>query len=142
MKLAIITLAAMAAVSTAAVAASTAEKTSPLGAAPPKGAGLPSGQCIRSSEIRNHTFLDNRTMLIDVNGKATYRVTSGGSCFAGAVSSDPIVMRNPPGSSLICKPIDLDLGVSKGGFTTPCIVESIVKLTPDEVARVPKKLRP
>ena len=140
MKLAII---ALAAASTAAVGATAfAAKESPLGPPPAAGTGLPTGQCIRSSEIRNHTIADGRTMLIDVNGRATYRITVDGACLGGAVSSDPIITRQPPGSSIICKPIDMDLGISKGGFESRCIVRSIVKMSPEEVAALPRKLKP
>ena len=137
MRLVIIALAATA-VSSPVLAA----KPSPLGPPPASGTGLPTGQCIRSSEIRNHTIADKNTMLIDVNGKATYRVTMSGGCLAGAISSDPIITRNPPGSSIICRPIDMDVAISKGGFASQCIVDSIVKMTPEEVAALPRKLKP
>jgi len=139
MRLALIALAAAAAAAgTVAIAA----KTSPLAPPPPPGTGLPTGECIRSQQIRNHTVADNKTLLIDVNGRAAYRVTMRGACLAGATSSDPIITRSPPGSTLICKPIDMDVAISKGGFATPCIVESIVKMTPEEVAALPRKLKP
>ena len=139
MRLAILVLAAAAAaVSTVAIAA----KTSPLPPPPPSGTGLPSGECIRSHDIRNHTVVDNRTMLIDYNGKETYRVTMRGACLAGAVSTDPIITREPPGTTLICKPIEMDVGIVKSGFETRCIVDSIVKLTPEELAALPKRLKP
>ena len=139
MKLAILALAvATATLSTAAIAA----KVSPLGEAPPRGTGLATGQCFRSHEIRNHTIGDRNTLLIDGGNKSTYRVTVGGGCLAGATASDPIITRNPPGSDIICKPIDMDIGIDKSGFESRCIVDSIVKLTPEEVASLPKKLRP
>ena len=140
MKLAII---ALAAASTAAVGATAfAAKESPLGPPPAAGTGLPTGQCIRSHEIRNHTIADRQTLLLDVDGKATYRITVDGACLGGAVSSDPIVTRQPPGSAIICKPIDMDLAISKGGFESQCIVRSIVKMSPEEVAALPRKLKP
>ncbi len=146
MRSAIIVLAASAAaISTAAIstAAFAAKDESRLSAAPPSGARLPSGQCIRSREIRNHTVADARTLLLDVGGKATYRVTMYGACLAGAISSDPIITRNPPGSDIICRPLDMDIGISKGGdFESRCIVESIVKMSAAEVAALPRKLRP
>lgn len=142
MRLAIITLAAVATTGLLATAALAAKEPSNLGPAPAAGTGLPSGQCIRSHDIRNHTFADDKTMLIDVRGRDTYRVTMRGACLAGAMASDPIVTRSPPGSQLICKPIDMDVAVSKGGFASPCIVESIVKLSATEVAALPKKLKP
>ena len=139
MRLVIIALAASAAaISGAAFAA----KPSPLSPPPASGTGLPTGQCIRSSEIRNHTVGDRSTLLINVQGKGAYRVTMKGACLAGATSSDPIITRSPPGSQIICKPIDMDVSISKGGFATPCIVDSIVKMAPEEVASLPKKLKP
>lgn len=140
MRLAIIAVAAFgtAAVATAAIAA----KESPLGPPPPDGARLERGDCIRSTEIRNHTFADRNTILLNVDGRSTYRVTVDGACLGGAVSSDPIVTRNPPGSHIICRPIDMDIGISRDGFESQCIVRSIVKMTPEQVAALPKKLRP
>ena len=139
MKVSIFALAATAAtLSTVAIAA----KVSPLGDAPARGTGLPTGQCIRSHDIRNHTVLDRNTLLISGSDRSTYRVTMKGGCLAGASSSDPIITRNPPGSDIICKPIDMDIGIDRSGFETRCIVDSIVKLAPEQVALVPKNLRP
>jgi len=145
MRLAIIVLAASAAALGTATLATTAiaAKPSPLTTpAPPRGTGLPSGQCFRSMDIRNHTFADKNTLLLAVNGKDTYRVTMNGACLAGAMSSDPIITRSPPGSQIICKPIDMDIAISRNGFATHCIVDSIVKMSPEEVASLPKKVKP
>ncbi len=47
------------------------------------------------------------------------------------------------GSSNICSAIDLDLRVSdNNGFATPLIADTLTKLTPDEIAAIPKKYRP
>ena len=47
------------------------------------------------------------------------------------------------GSDSICDALDLDLSVSDGhGFRSPLIANSIRKLTPEEVAAIPKKFRP
>lgn len=117
-------------------------ETADLGPAPPPGTGLPSGQCFRTQDIRNHTIAGDRTLLVNVRGNEYYRVTMSGSCLAGAVQSDPIVTRQPPGSTIICKPIDLDIGISRNGFETRCIVESIVPMAPAEVAALPPRLKP
>ena len=58
--------------------------------------------------------------------------------------SDALVIQAPP-SGLVCKPIDLDLAIRPsgvGGGATPCIVDSIVKLTPAQVDAQPKDQRP
>ena len=116
-----------------------------LGPPPADGAGLPSGQCFRSADIRNHTVVDRDTMLLRVNNRDVYRVMVSTGCLAGAMSSDPIITRQPPGAPIICKPIDMDLGVARtggGGFEARCIVRSIDKLTPEQVAALPPKLKP
>jgi hypothetical protein len=43
---------------------------------------------------------------------------------------------------MVCKPIDLDLGVHMGVGQSHCIVESIAKLTPAEVAAIPRGQKP
>lgn len=48
------------------------------------------------------------------------------------------------GSSWICDPLDLQLQLrdSHGAFEEPLFVKSIKKLTPDEIAAIPKKYLP
>ena len=149
MKRSIVALAALAILSAAAAASNAAYAAKDsmlgaamLGAAPERGTGLPSGQCLRSRDIRNHTIADRNTLLIKGGDKQTYRVTMADGCLAGANESDPIITRNPPGADRICKPIDMDIGIARGGFETRCIVDSIVRLSPEQVAMLPKKLRP
>lgn len=47
------------------------------------------------------------------------------------------------GGDSICSPLDLQLSVADtNGFATPLIARSLTKLTPEEVAAIPKKDRP
>ena len=47
------------------------------------------------------------------------------------------------GGDSICSALDLDLKVADtNGFATPLIARSLTKLTPEEVAAIPKKYRP
>lgn len=103
---------------------------------------LPPPMCFRTSDIRNHTVGDDSTLYINVSGRAVYRVEMAGACLAGATSSDPLVMRLPPGSPVACRPIDLDISISKGGIASPCIVRSLTAMTPDQVAALPPRMRP
>ncbi|MDB5441802.1 MAG: hypothetical protein JWP73_178 [Phenylobacterium sp.] len=98
--------------------------------------------CFYTRDIRNHTVGDDHTLYLNVNDRMVYRVETGNACFAGATSSDPIIIRNPPGSNNVCRPIDLDIGINTGGFNNPCIVSSIVPLSPAEVAALPRRMRP
>lgn len=136
LRLAIAAALGCAALSTAGIAA----QPSPLAAPPPSGTGLPNGQCILSRDVRNHTIADDHTLLFDVNGQV-YRMTVSNNCLAAAVDSDPLLIRNQ-GSIYICKPIDLDVSVGKGGADSRCIVDSIVRMTPEQAAALPKRLRP
>lgn len=97
------------------------------------------GGCIRSQDLRNHTVgEDGASLLWNYNGRDVYRVTTDKNCLAAVTSSDPIVLKVRGGSSLICKPIDWDISV-RG---THCIVSGMTKLTPAEVAALPKGKRP
>jgi hypothetical protein len=47
------------------------------------------------------------------------------------------------GTNSVCGPLDLQLAVADGhGFYQPLIVRSLVKLTPEEAAALPRSLRP
>jgi len=94
--------------------------------------------CFLIRDMRNHTVGDDHTIYFDVAGRAVYRAVMSNACLAGAVSSDPIVLRDRVGTGRICNKLDLDVGV-RG---TRCIVQSLSKMTPAEVAALPKKLRP
>jgi len=43
------------------------------------------------------------------------------------------------GTDQVCSPIDLDLKVAEDGIVEPLFIKSISKLTPEEVAAIPKK---
>ena len=113
--------------------------------APPPVVAPPDG-CFRTRDITNHTIGDDGTLYLNVNNRDVYRLEMSGSCLAGAASNDPLVMREPPGSPYACQPIDLDISISKGSLTTgmptPCIVRSMTRMTPAEVASLPPRLRP
>lgn len=126
----------LAAVASLALAAST---PSPLGPPPPSGTGLPEGQCLLAHEAGNHSVADKQTLLIDGFGrsKGVYRVTMKNGCLRSAISSDPIAVRQV-GGGRICDPKSIELHARSG----LCAIDSIVKLTPEEVSALPRRLRP
>lgn len=113
-----------------------------LAADPAKPAAGP--QCFRVSQIQNHTKGDAKTLYLSVKPKRqVYRLGMSGSCLAGVNSSDPLVLETAGGSDMVCRPLDLDLKVKVGaGGLTPCIIKDITRLTPDQVAALPPKVRP
>lgn len=122
--------------------AATPREAANLPPPPPSGAGLAAGQCFRTHDIRSHTVADDHTLLLSVGQRDVYRVTLRGGCLAGASSSDPIITEQPPGSQITCRPLDLDLSIATAGATSRCIVDSIAKLSPEQAAALPGRLRP
>jgi hypothetical protein len=56
---------------------------------------------------------------------------------------DRFLVNQQRGSSWICSPLDLDLQIADhSGFRQPLIARSLRKLTPQEVAALPKKDKP
>jgi hypothetical protein len=98
----------------------------------------PESSCFRTRDLRNHTVSGDTTLYFDVSGRAVYKVGTSGGCLAGVTSTDPIVMTNQTGTGLICNKMDLNISV-RGAR---CIVTSLNKMTPQEVAALPKGVRP
>lgn len=98
--------------------------------------------CFRMRDMHNHSVADAKTLYARVGMKDVYKFTMSNNCLAAKSRSDPLITRVDSGGGLVCRPLDLDLKV--GGSTGPsaCIIDQIVKLTPAEVAAIPKKLRP
>ncbi|MGI9170163.1 MAG: DUF6491 family protein, partial [Caulobacteraceae bacterium] len=98
--------------------------------------------CFLSRDWQGWKSPSPKIIYLRVNVSDIYKVTlSVGSSMLQSpdVHLDSIVR----GSSNICSAIDLDLRVSdNNGFATPLIAESLTKLTPEEIAAIPKKYRP
>lgn len=121
----------------AAAAAAAMFGTAALAATPAPGAQLADPDCILVRDIRNHTVVDQNTMLMNVFGKGIYKVTTAQACFRSAISSDQISFQTV-GREKICKAQQLGLQARSGW----CGAQSIAKLTPEEVSALPKKLKP
>ena len=126
--LALATLAAAPAVSAAAPAA-------------PADPARVSTPCFRLSDLGGHTIASSDTLYYSVRRKEVYKFTFSGSCLAGVTTSDPLILEPLGASSQICKPMDLNLGVG-GSMSRRCIIKSIERLTPEQAAALPKKLKP
>jgi hypothetical protein len=94
--------------------------------------------CFLVRDLRNHTVGDDHTLYFDVGGRSVYRAEMSNNCFAAVSSSDPIVLRDKVGTGRICKPLELDVAAQG----TRCIVSSLTRLTPAEVAALPRRVKP
>src|SRR5688500_5564165 len=105
---------------------------------PPPGAAMAPGQCFRTADIRAHTVGDDQALYLRVGRNEVWRVGMRGGCLAGSTSSDPLVIRNPPGRARVCAPLDFDVGISRfGSPAIPCSVDSIYQLSPAEIDALP-----
>jgi hypothetical protein len=150
MKLALIALIGAAAAAVAYADPAAPSPASPEPAKPAPAAASPtqsqSAPCFRTFDMAGHTVADAHTMYVGMVNHDVYRFEMAGSCLAAASSTDPIVLRSPPGSTYVCQPIDLQLSIVLGGFPHGiqqfCIVKSLTRLSSTEVAALPKRLRP
>lgn len=102
----------------------------------------PARQCFYLSDWRGWTAPDKDTLYLKVRGKDVYKVDL-------AYGSNQLTW---PGNHLVsvvhgvdsvCGPLDLDLRVSDGfGMAIPIRAKTITKLTPEQIALIPKKYQP
>jgi hypothetical protein len=110
-------------------------------AAAPAPAPNATRNCFLSRDWQGWRGADPNTIYVRVNVHDFYRLDlSGGSNMV----TDPTnhLINHTRVSSWICSPLDLDLKISDGHITEPLIVKAITKLTPEQVAAIPKKALP
>lgn len=124
----------------AALAALLALSAMPSAAQSPKAAAKPRQSCFWTQSVNNFAAPDDRNVYIRVGVKDVYHMEIFGSCpdidWAQRVA---LVSR---GSSSICEGMDAELVTGSPIGPQRCPVRSIQKLTPAEVAALPKKARP
>lgn len=125
----------------AALTAALMAVAAPASAQPASKAETPRSPCFRLSDLGGHKIAAPDTLYYSVRRKEVYKFTFSGSCLAGVTNSDPLILEPLGASSQICKPLDLNLGVG-GPVSRRCIIKSIERLTPEQAAALPKKLKP
>jgi hypothetical protein len=108
-------------------------------AAADKTAAADRPSCFFSRDWDSWHSPDENTIYLRVGVRDIYRIdlSSGSKLLTWP---DSHIISKLWGSSSICRPIDLDLSVSDGnGFREFVIAKAITKLTPEQVAAIPKK---
>jgi Family of unknown function (DUF6491) len=117
--------------------AGAAHAATPAAAAPAK----PVSQCFFSRDWAGWRAPDDHTLYLRVNVRDIYQVDLvGGS--SSLLWPDSHLISEVRGSDSICNPIDLDLKVANDHVVEPLFVKSLTKLTPEQVAAIPKKFLP
>ena len=113
-----------------------------------KGADEPSKsgslkECFRFGEVSNWVARDPRTLYFRVYTNRYYRVDLAHECSPLRMPDAHLIVHSF-GPNLICAPVDLNLRAAEGlgDIPEPCFVKGITRLTPDEVAALPKGAKP
>ncbi|PHY18994.1 DUF6491 family protein [Caulobacter sp. BP25] len=102
----------------------------------------PARQCFYLSDWRGWSAPDKDTLYLKVRGKDVYKVdlAYGSNQLTWPGSHLVSIVR---GVDSVCSPLDLDLRVSDGfGVAIPIRAKTITKLTPEQIALIPKKDQP
>lgn len=98
--------------------------------------------CFYLSDWDGWSAPDKKTLYLKVRNREVYRVDL--SHGTGMLTSPGVhLVSIARGVDSVCQPNDLDLRVSDGyGMSMPIWAKTITKLTPEEIAAIPKKNRP
>ena len=99
-------------------------------------------QCFLSRDWSSwRPSLDSRSIFLRVGVNQVFRLDLAYACPTLQRPNARLITKIR-GSSWICHPLDIDLQVSDGFIPSPCLVKALTRLTPDEVAALPKAARP
>ena len=106
------------------------------------GKAAPSVQksCFFSRDVRGFAAPDDKTLYLRVRAKDVYRLDMKGRC--PELDWEHKIAIDSRGSSSICSAIDATVLVKTPIGVSRCAVESLTRLTPEEIAALPKKSRP
>ncbi|MGZ3272623.1 MAG: DUF6491 family protein [Caulobacteraceae bacterium] len=104
-------------------------------------AAKPKSSCFFTRNWDGWRSPDEKTIYLRVGLRDIYKVdlASGSSLLTWP---DSHLINEVRGTDSVCSPIDLDLKVANDHFVEPLFIKAITKLTPEEVAAIPKKFLP
>jgi len=101
----------------------------------------PARSCFSLSDWDGWSAPDKNTLLMRVRNRDVYRVEL--SHGTNQLTSPGVhLVSVQRGVDTVCRPLDLDLRVSDGFIAMPIMAKTITKLSPEEIAAIPKKDRP
>jgi hypothetical protein len=130
----------LAAVSIAALTAPAWSPASAQPAAPPPPASH-HNECFARSDINGFEAPNDRTVYIRVGVRDVWRLDLMSEC-VGLTFHQGFALESQPNDAFVCDPLGETVIIREGGIPQRCPVTAITKLTPDQVAALPKKDRP
>ena len=105
-------------------------------------AATPGRSCFQMTQLQGTRADGDQRIYARVGVKEIYRIDLAHRC-SSLLSQEGIVLTPTGGNNLICTPLDVDLRARDlGGSSTPCMIKSISRLTPEEAAALPAKVKP
>lgn len=121
----------------AAVALAAGALMAPAGASAAESKSVSNAPCFFVSQWRGWTAPNDDTLYLRVSRNQIYKVQVSGGARQLRSPGAFLVSESRGGS--VCSHMDLDLiAADSGGFRAPLIARSLVRLTPEEVAKLPK----
>jgi hypothetical protein len=102
----------------------------------------PAKSCFRLSQLQSTRPDGDRRIYARVGVNEYWRIDLAHRCSSLPYPNTFLVLKPAGGNDVICSPIDLDLKVNDNGANEPCFISSFTKLTPEEVAAIPKRSKP
>ncbi|MFM1961077.1 MAG: hypothetical protein RL588_2594 [Pseudomonadota bacterium] len=103
-------------------------------------AAKPARACFFNRDIRGFAAPDDKTLYLRVRNKEVFRLDMMGRC--PDLDWENRIAIDSRGSSSICDPVDATVLVRGPIGVDRCPVKAITRLTPEEVAALPRKARP
>lgn len=101
-------------------------------------AAKPKTSCFFSRDWNGWRSPDGKTIYLRVNVSDIYQVDLASKSSLLTWPNTHLI-NDVHGPDSVCSPVDLDLKIAGDGFVEPLFVKSITKLTPEQVAAIPKK---
>ena len=103
----------------------------------PPASAAPEGHsaCFRLSDIQSTRMQGERTLFMRSSTGAYYRMDFGADC--NNLGTEPLVIHPVDNSGEVCGAISVDISVR--GTGQRCIPTDLRRLSPDEVAAIPKR---
>jgi len=97
--------------------------------------------CFYVHDITNFVSNDDKTLYFSVNNRDVYRIDMVNSC-PELSFRQTVNLHSTPGGSSVCSAIQLSLSFREDGIRSQCLIDDLHRLTPAEVAALPKRDRP
>ncbi len=95
-------------------------------------------QCFLARDLNGFNAPDDHTLYVRSGVKDIYRLDLMSNCI-DLTFRQSLGLKSTGGSDWICNPLDAEVVYNEPGMHQRCPVTALRKLTPDEVAALPKK---